>query len=283
MWSTTITIVSALAEPPTAMATPAAAHRIVLAVIGVVAAAMLVAAAYHWRRTGSPAFLLVLAGGYICSFNEALVDVLGHCYFPADGFIAYTTFGRAVPVWVVLAYVVFFGGLTYLQVLWLRSGPSHRAMWAAVGIFWVLNLLLEMPILASGLYVYYGDQPLVIGGFPVIWLVINSLGSLFAAVIITRLSWFFTGVRQLLLVLVPFATYMASWVVTMPHFATTNTDAPTGVRTIAAIVSMALGLVSIDVLIRIGTGQLRLLPPDAALQFADTAVQRVPERAGRRG
>lgn len=283
MWSTTITIVGALAEPPTAMATPAAAHRIVLAVIGVVAAAMLVAAAYHWRRTGSPAFLLVLAGGYVCSFNEALVDVLGHCYFPADGLIAYTTFGRAVPVWVVLAYVVFFGGLTYLQVLWLRRGPSHRAMWAAVGIFWVLNLLLEVPILASGLYAYYGDQPLVIGGFPIIWLVINSLGSLFAAVVITRLSWFFTGVRQRLLVLVPFTTYMASWVVTMPHFAITNTDAPMSVRTAAAIVSLALGLVTIDVLIRIGTGQLRLLPSDAATRFADTAAQRVPERAGPRG
>jgi len=283
MWSTTITIVSSIAEPPTSMATPAAAHRIVLVIVGVVAATMLVAAAYHWRRTGSPAFLLVLAGGYVCSFNEALVDVLGHCYFPADGLIAYTTFGRAVPIWVVLAYVVFFGGLTYLQVLWLRSGASHRAMWAAVGIFWVLNLLLEMPILASGLYVYYGDQPLEIGGFPIIWLVINSLGSLFAAVVITRLSWFFTGVRQLLLVLVPFATYMASWVVTMPHFAITNTDAPMSVRTAAAIVSMVLGLVSIDVLIRIGTGQLRLLPPDAAPRFVDIAVQRVPERAGRRG
>jgi hypothetical protein len=242
-----------------------------------VVAAFVVASAYYWRRTGSPAFLLVLIGGLFCSFNEAAVDVLGHCYFPAnDGLIAYTTFDRPVPVWVVLAYVAFFGGLTYLQVLWLKSGASHRAVWIGVGIFWVLNLLLELPILASGLYVYYGDQPLEVGGFPLIWLVTNSLGSLFAAVVITRLSWFFTGARQFLLVLVPFATYMASWVVTMPHFAITNTDAPMSVRTAAALVSILLGLVSIDVLIRLGTGQWRLLPPQsdtrAPQERADSAI-----------
>jgi hypothetical protein len=54
---------------------------------------------------------------------------------------------------------------------------------------------------------------------------------------------------------VPFATYMSSWVLAMPHFLITNTDAPTGVRMAAAVVSMALGLTAIDVLIRIGTGQ----------------------------
>jgi hypothetical protein len=76
---------------------------------------------------------------------------------------------------------------------------------------------------------------------------------------------------------------MASGVVTMPHFAITNTDAPMRVRTTPAIVSIALALVSIDVLIRFGTGQWRLLPPDAATRFGDTTVQRVPEHASRRG
>ena len=90
---------------------------------------------------------------------------------------------------------------------------------------------------------------------------INSLGSLFGAVVITRLDWLFTGARQLLIVFVPFATYMASWVLAMPYFAITNTDAPSGVRMLAAAVSLVLGLIAIDVLIRIGTGQLRLLPP----------------------
>ncbi|WAJ43397.1 hypothetical protein OK015_19570 [Mycobacterium sp. Aquia_216] len=254
------TSIVAIAQPPWEMTTPTIAQAIITAILAVVVAAFVVVALVDWRRSGSPAFLLTLVGGYICSFNEATVDVLGHCFFPLDGVLGYAAFGRGVPVWVVLAYVVFFGGLSYLMALAFRRGASHRAMCCGIAVFGVLNVLLELPMLGSGLYVYYGDQPFAIGGFPLSWLVINSLGSLFGAVVIVRLSWLFTGARQLLLIFVPFATYMASWVPAMPHFAITNTDLPTGVRMAAALLSMALGVIAIDALIRIGTGQWRLLP-----------------------
>lgn len=263
----------AVAEPPWAMTTPGTAQAIITAILAVVVTAFVVAALADWRRSGSPAFLLVLVGGYVCSFNEATVDVLGHCFFPVDGVIAYTAFGRGIPAWVVLAYVVFFGGLSYLMALAFKRGVSRRTMWCGIAIFGVLNVVLELPMLGAGLYVYYGDQPFTVGGFPVSWLVINSLGSLFGAVVVTRLSWFFTGPRQVLLVFVPFATYMASWVLAMPHFAVTNTDAPTGVRLAAAALSMALGTFAIDALIRIGTGQWRLLPPSPAEQFAPSSTR----------
>jgi hypothetical protein len=251
------------------MTTPTTAQTIIIVVLGVVVAAFVVAALADWRRSGSPAFLLMLVGGYVCSFNEATVDVLGHCFFPVDGVIAYTAFGRPVPVWVVLAYIVFFGGLSYVMAVAFKRGASHRTMWLGIAVFGVLNVLLEIPMLRAGLYVYYGNQPFAVGGFPLSWLVINSLGSLFGAVVIVRLSWFFTGARQLLLIFVPFATYMASWVLAMPHFAITNTDMPNGVRMVAAALSIALGAIAIDALIRIGTGQWRLLPP----QPADTPIE----------
>jgi hypothetical protein len=264
------TSVVAIAQPPWELSTPSTAQTIITVVLAVVVVAFVVAALVDWRRSGSPAFLLMLVGGYVCSFNEAMVDVLGHCFFPVDGVIAYTAFGRPVPAWVVLAYIVFFGGLSYLMALAFKRGASHRTMWLAIAVFGVLNVLLEIPMLRAGLYVYYGNQPFAVGGFPLSWLVINSLGSLFGAVMIVRLSWFFTGPRQLLLVFLPFATYMASWVLAMPHFAITNTDMPNGVRlAAAAALSMALGIIATDGLIRIGTGQWRLLPP----QPADTRTE----------
>lgn len=259
----------AIAQPPWGMTTPTTAQTIITTILAVVVAGFVAGALADWRRSGSPAFLLMLVGGYVCSFNEATVDVLGHCFFPVDGVIGYTAFGRPIPVWVILAYIVFFGGLSYVMALAFKRGASHRAMWYGIGIFGVLNVLLEIPMLGVGLYVYYGNQPFTIGGFPVSWLVINSLGSLFGAVVVVRLSWFFTGARQLLLILVPFATYMASWVLAMPYFAITNTDMPTGVRMAAAVLSMALGVIAIDGLIRIGTGQWRLLPP----QISDTPTE----------
>jgi hypothetical protein len=251
-------------QPPWAMSTPATAQTVITAILAVVAAGFVVAAVLHWRRSGKPDFLLMLLGGAICSFNEETVDVLGHCFFPNDGWTMHEFFGRGIPAWVVLGYVIFFGGLPYLMALAFQHGVTRRTMWTGIGIFWVLNVALEIPVLSTGLYLYYGNQPFEIGGFPISWLVINSLGSLFGAVVLTRLAWFFAGPRRLLVLLVPFATYMSSWVLAMPHFAITNTDAPTGVRMIAAVVSMMLGLIAIDVLIRFGTGQRRLLPPQSA-------------------
>jgi len=263
------TSVVAIAQPPWAMTTPTTPQTVITAILAVVVTAFVAAALIDWRRSGSPAFLLMLVGGYICSFNEATVDVLGHCFFPDDGAFAYSAFGRGVPIWVVLAYVVFFGGLSYAMASAFKRDATRRVMWSGIAVFGVLNVLLEMPMLSSGLYVYYGDQPFAIGGFPISWLVINSLGSLFGAVVITRLSWFFTGARQLLLVFVPFATYMASWVLAMPYFAITNTDLPSAVKMAAALLSMALGVIAIDALIRLGTGQWRLLPP----QISDTPTE----------
>ncbi|MBB3600600.1 hypothetical protein FHT40_000233 [Mycolicibacterium sp. BK556] len=265
----------AIAEPPWTMTTPATPQLVITVILGIVVAAFVIAALIEWRRSGRPIFLLMLVGGYVCSFNEATVDVLGHCYFPGDGAIAYRFLDRSVPVWVVLAYVVFFGGLSYVMAKAFQKGASRSQMWSGIAVFGVLNVLLEIPMLSSGLYVYYGDQPFTVAGFPISWLVINSLGSLFGAVVVTRLDWLFTGVRQLFVAFIPFTTYMASWALAIPYFAITNTDAPGSVRMIAAAVSIVLGLLATDVLIRFGTGEMRLIPPP---QNATTNPEMVQSR-----
>ncbi|GAA5153215.1 hypothetical protein GCM10023321_23160 [Pseudonocardia eucalypti] len=243
---------TAVDVPPVGMTTPVGAQTTAQLAIGAVVAAMVLGALWRWYRTGQPTGVLLLVGGLGCSMNEALVDQLGHCWFPPDGAIAYSAFGYAVPWWVVTAYVGFFGGLTWLTAELLATGPTRRRMWAAIGGVWVVNLILEMPILASGLYQYYGYQPLEVGGFPLNWLVINSLGSLFAAVLVARLPWWFTGARRLLLVLVPYVTYFASWVAHMPLFLAHNADVSDPARLFAAVLCILLGLVAMDALVRTG-------------------------------
>lgn len=239
-------------QPPLDMTSAVGAQDTMQYAVGAVVVAMLLGAVWHWRRSGRPTGLLLLVGGLFCSLNEALVDLLGHCYFPKDHAIAYTTFGYSVPWWVVTAYVAYFGGLTWLQSEFLRSGPTRARVWQGIAAVWVLNVILEMPPLANKVYVYYGDQPFQVGGFPLNWLVINALGSLVAAVLVVRFAGFFTGARQALLLLVPYATYFMSWVAHLPLFGTINADVPSAVRWTAAVVSGLLGLVAMDALIRLG-------------------------------
>jgi len=146
----------AIAQPPWEMTTPATAQTVITAILAVVVAGFVVAALLVWRRSGKPDFLLMLAGGLICSFNEETVDVLGHCFFPNDGWTVHAFFGRGIPVWVVLGYVIFFGGLPYLMAFAFQHGVTHRIMWTCIGIFWVLNVALEIPVLGTRLYVYFG-------------------------------------------------------------------------------------------------------------------------------
>jgi len=259
----TTTTLLALDEPPWGMTTPATPQTIITVVLGIVVGGFVIAALFDWRRIGRPTFLIMIVGGYLCSFNEPLIDFLCHCYFPADGWIGHTVFNRAIPVWVILAYVVFYGALTYVLSVAFQKGITRRTLWISIGIWGALNLAMEIPLLGSGLYLYYGDQPFLVGGFPISQLVFNALGSLLGAVVITRLAWFFTGSRQLLLLGVPFVTFMSSWVLGMPFFLILGTDASHGLRMVAAAVSMALGLIAIDVLIRIGTGEMRLLPAES--------------------
>ncbi|HEY1970024.1 MAG TPA: hypothetical protein VGH89_18870 [Pseudonocardia sp.] len=250
-------------QPPLGMRSAVGAQLTMQYAVGAVAALMLVGALWHWRRSGRPTGLLLLVGGLFCSLNEALVDLLGHCFFPKDYGLAYTAYGYSVPWWVVTAYVAYFGGLTWLTSEFLRTGPTRRRVWTIIGAVWVLNLILEMPPLANKVYVYYGDQPFMVGGFPLNWLVINALGSLVAAVLVFRLSRWFTGARQALLVLVPYATYFASWVCHLPLFGTLNADVPSSVRWVAAAVSALLALAAIDGLIRLGVAGRRS-PSEAA-------------------
>jgi hypothetical protein len=249
-------------QPPWDISTPAVPQTIATVALGIVVAGFVIAALVDWRRIGRPNFLLMILGGYICSFNEPLIDFLCHCYFPADGWIGHTVFDRAIPVWVILAYVIFYGALTYVVSVAFSKGITRRTLWTSIAIWAALNLVMEIPLLKSGLYLYYGDQPFMIGGFPISQVVFNALGSLLGAVVITRLDWFFTGPRQLLLLFVPFVTFMSSWTLGMPFFLVLGTDAPTPVRYAAAALAMAIGLYAIDVLIRIGTGQLRIARPD---------------------
>ena len=256
--ATVHSLLATIDQPPKGLITPPGAQHLAQLLIGAVVMAMLVAALWRWRATGRPTGVLLLLGGALCSLNEAPVDLLGHCWFPPDRGIGYAAFGYAVPWWVITAYVAFFGGLTWLTTELLATGPSRRTMWTAIGVVWILNLILELPILAAGVYLYYGSQPFMVGGFPLNWLFINGLGSLLAAVLTHRLSWWFTGARRALLVLVPYATYFASWVCHMPLFITLNAELPAAARWAAALVSAIITVAVMDGLVSIGVAGRRL-------------------------
>jgi hypothetical protein len=253
---------------------PQAAQLVATVAMAVLVAGFTVYAVREIVRSRSVTLALLLIGGAISYFNEPIDDVLGLVWHPVVGqWTVLDTFSR-VPLWGLGIYIVFFGGMPYVILQSLRRGVTRRQLWGWVGVLVVIDVAVELPILASGIYSYYGDAPLRIGGFPVYWIVINAVGPLALAVLLLAAGDAFTGWRAVYLLFLPMVCDAAGSVaVGWPIFSALNAHASGPVRWLAAGLTIAIGLAALDLLIACAARM-------SAAQQHDGAVgaPRVPQR-----
>jgi hypothetical protein len=232
-------------QPPVdTLVMPAGPQRVITIILGVLVTGLVVAALRDWRRSHSPVYLLLIIGGTLAAANEPIVDVLGLCFHPAiAGWTAFETYGRPIPAWAVLAYPMFFGGLSCLVIMFLRHGATRKNFWLGVTAIFIVDLVLELPLLNADVYVYYGYQPFkVLGLFPIHWLLINGLGVLLIAAPVVKWPRFFRGPRSLFLLILPPLGQFAAAAIAIPVFSLLNTHAPEIFLWVADAATMALGL-----------------------------------------
>ena len=229
---------------------PPAAQLVATVAMAVLVAGFTVYAVREIVRSRSVTLALLLIGGAISYFNEPIDDVLGLVWHPVVGqWTALDTFAR-VPLWGLGIYIVFFGGMPYLILQSLRRGVTRGQLWGWVGVLTVVDVAVELPILASGIYRCYGDAPLQIGGFPLYWIVINAVGPLGLAVLLLATGDTFSGWRALYLPFLPMMCDAAGSVaVGWPIFSALNAHASAPVPWLAAALTIAIGLATLDLLI----------------------------------
>ncbi|CQD17447.1 hypothetical protein BN1232_03898 [Mycobacterium lentiflavum] len=239
-----------LPATPDGTAMPQPAQLVATVAMAVLVAGFGAYAVRELARSRSVMLALLLVGGAISYFNEPIDDVLGLVWHPVVGqWTALDTFAR-VPLWGLGIYIVFFGAMPYVILQSLRRGVSRRQLWGWVGVLVVVDVAVELPVLASGIYSYYGDAPMQIGGFPVYWIVINAVGPLALAVLLMAAGDTFTGWRALYLLFLPMMSDAAGSVaVGWPIFSALNADASAPVRWLAAALTIAIGLGTLDLLI----------------------------------
>jgi hypothetical protein len=229
---------------PTGMTVPHDSATLVLAVFSTIAAVLVVAAVITWRRSGSPLLAAVLAGGLVTVALEPFADVLGLVWFPVDDQIhAFTTLGVPIPLFVVVGYLCFFGLVTWSLLRLMETGPSRRRFWGIAGVGLGAALLLEFPLLPTGVYTYYGPQPLKVLDYPLIWMTINSGACLVAALVIYRFRPFFSGGRAFATVaLLPCADGAMMLATGWPAFTVMHTEAPQWAVNFSGLVTVGLGI-----------------------------------------
>jgi hypothetical protein len=193
-----------------------------------------------------------LVGGGLMCMIEPLVDHNGLVWFPIVGqWTAFTDYGVHLPIWLVMAYVWFFGGRA--MYIWhaIEQGAAQNPRWMFKhwGVVFLIDAALENVGLYLGLFLYYGHQPLQIGKFPLWWGAINSATPIVLATAVVLLRPFLQGKRVLLVI--PLAPAIAGGVNAGVGWITwnamNNTNVPVVLVWVAGCVTITMALAVVHI------------------------------------
>lgn len=168
--------------------------------------------------------------------------------------------GRPIPLFAVVGYAMAFGGCTIIAMEVLRrKGP--QALWGTWATTILFLAAFEFFAIRTESYVYYGDQPLRLFGWPTWWGPLNGLVVISSAVVITVARPYLRGWRVLTVVpLVPAMDTGAAW----PVWTTNWSDVPWPVRELAGVLTFAISALLVGLLIAFAK-QLGLSPGPGVL------------------
>jgi hypothetical protein len=208
-----------------------------LALFGVLAAAVIVAAAVRSLRRRDVVPIAVCAGALLCALNEPIYDELGKIVYADDATRAYTAFGRDIPLFLVVGYVPWLAGLSYVVAELMRRGASRgRLHWIALGSL-ASVAAIETAGTSVHAWTYYGAPPLKYLGVAPAMAPVPIVAGALIYVLGTRLS----GARRLLIGLVPLfalpAVYAAAC---MPMYVALHSQTSKLVQYLAGVATLAL-------------------------------------------
>lgn len=168
--------------------------------------------------------LMVSLSGFMIAIPEIIFDVLGGVYYPtSDADHAFTLFNRQMGWFIVVGWFGF-GAFNYFTFKLLQKRPSTKQIWMILVTTAIGDLVFEEIILTlGGIYVYYGNQPLVVGQLPWWWIPCNSIGVFLAAAIAYRYQKELQGLKSLAMFFItPFSTMAAYGFIAIPCWIVVN-------------------------------------------------------------
>jgi hypothetical protein len=232
------------------------------AIYSTLALCALVYGLLHWRRTGEPIIVLMLIGGALCSTVEPFVNIVGAVWHPmVNQVTAFEIMGRGMPWFIVTGYTFYFGVLGSLNYLAFRKGVSTRQFWLWASVPMLVDVVMEELMLYWDLYIYYGQQPLIlINKLPLWWVPCNSLGELLAVCLLVKAAPLLRGWRQLLIpLLVPICDAVAYAAISLPSWIVVNTPVPGWLNQLGGLATFALALLALYALAQVVPNDSRLV------------------------
>jgi hypothetical protein len=182
----------------------------------------------HYRKTKSPVLLILAMSGFLCDLVEPYLDVMGGCLWPTSpNLTLFTILGRPMSLFSLSAWAAFGASMTCISYLMIRKVIEEKKptswLWLTFIVAGIVDVGFEEIMLnVHGLYVYYGNQPLILlTKFPWYYATLNGGGLFLATALAYRYRAQLSSWKALLiLLLVPMCeganygfTAMPAWIV----------------------------------------------------------------------
>jgi hypothetical protein len=241
----------------------------------------LIFALRDWHKSKFPVLVLLIIGGAVTCLAEPFVDLLGACWHPIVGQnTLFELMDRPMPIWLMFAYIAYFGVLMMYLYRAFSSGATIRAMWLWFLVPVIADIVLEEFLmgLSDNLYIYYGNQPLRLHVFPIWWTQPNTMGIYLSAVAMTLLVPHLRGWRM---ALIPFSTILcyaaAAGVVSFPAVVVINSAFPDWITQLGGIACFLIAMLIVH-------GCTLLIASDSPYNVREACAPKVGvQRYARRG
>lgn len=230
--------------PPVEMIMPGTANNMIALINYTVLAIVAFLMLRDGRRTRSWLPLFCLIGGMVAFLMEPIYDMVGSVWYPQHGQTPlFRAFNYSIPLWMLPAYAWYIAGQGYWMYKKYQQGVTAQQLWRFYAMFWVSNLLLEVPGLMLGIYYYYGAQPFKLFGFPLWMAMTNALMPILLGATFISLREVLTGRRVWIAApLVPMIIGCSQIAAGWPTWLALNSGKGLAVTHAAALVSLGLSM-----------------------------------------
>jgi hypothetical protein len=221
-------------------------------IMAIIFALFLVFAIYRYgvKKDSVPVFMS--ATGIIAFFNEGNYDILVHLTQPANSISpVFWTGGQPMGLGFMVGYWGVFTLMTYLAYRSLSKGLTKKKIWKLWGIIALACLIIEIPGVQMGVYIYQGEQTLRIFGYPAYNLWINATGWLLSGLLIVIMDPILKGWKRWLLSVLPCCGFAICWgICDIPVVCALNiANLPVWSMYLLMLVSLALSLLLMRMMI----------------------------------
>ncbi len=199
--------------------------------------------------------LFVAASGVAIALPEVFVDIVGAVWYPTSpNDVAFTIFGRQMGWFILSGWFGFGSVFCYLCFTLFDSGKATKWIWGTFFAAWIGELIIEEIIQAvGGIYIYYGNQPLILlWKLPWWWIPCNCGGVFLAAAIAVRFKKFLQGWKApLMFIISPISMTVSYAAVALPSWIAVNGAYSYWVTQAAGLATILLGFVFIGLIINV--------------------------------